>query len=783
MEYYAKSKEKILTEQEKEKVIKAFQNVIDVLNEELTEIEKDTLQKSLRNIRQKKEQQQKTLIEHTDEVMACAKYFFEQYRDYFTEKEKKLILFACQYHDYGKADLLFQRMVQKLNLSKVFEEEIKEIDMIPHGHLSACSLSREQVEREIEDLTDEDFSVLCTAIYHHHERADSADDEKFKNYIEKYYKPYIKEFLNEEHKVDIGVLFDILFFNDITGESITMEEKVWYQYLTVKGLLNKFDWTVSAGFEQAEEFCDRKKKQLKGAIDQQFKNHYHPMQVYMEEHKDSNLVIIAPTGSGKTEGSLLWLNGEKGFYTLPLRVSSNAIYKRIKNQYNYDHVALLHSSSINTYIEEAKEEKGLDNYERAKLLSYPLTICTVDQLFLFAYKALGTEIFPATLKYSKIILDEIQSYSPRVIATLVYCLKTICDMGGKFAIVTATFPPILKLFMRKNKLIEGKTYVFQDFTQDDMIKRHMLEIRNEDFNIEELVRKGEEKKVLVICNTIKKAQQLYEKISDKIEEVFLLHSKFLRRDRAILEKSIIEFAKEENKKGIWISTQIVEASLDIDFDILYTEMSTADSLLQRMGRCNRQGRHEPKCPNIIIFNTGNGVGFVYDKEIYDRSVKLLKHYENKIFIEAEKTQYINDVYKEDEIKNSKYYKAIGDHLNKLLDVKLLKYSKKEAQKEFRDIRSIAVIPYEIYEKKETLFKEGVQFLNKANVGKEARQIIREKFLDYTINQTIYNNTPNNLESIPIKGTNIHKIYANYEFDPETKKGRGLITQKEDDNYW
>ena len=107
MEYYAKSKEKILTEEEKEKVKKSFQNLIVALESELTLADRNTLQKSLKSIEDKKEQEQKTLTEHINETVACANHFFEQYGDYFTEKEKSLILFACQYHDYGKVDLLF----------------------------------------------------------------------------------------------------------------------------------------------------------------------------------------------------------------------------------------------------------------------------------------------------------------------------------------------------------------------------------------------------------------------------------------------------------------------------------------------------------------------------------------------------------------------------------------------------------------------------------------------------------------------------------------------------
>ena len=66
----------------------------------------------------------------------------------------------------------------------------------------------------------------------------------------------------------------------------------------------------------------------------------------------------------------------------------------------------------------------------------------------------------------------------------------------------------------------------------------------------------------------------------------------MQKDRARLEQEIMRFSEDRTKTGIWISTQIVEASLDIDFDFLYTEMCTADSLLQRMGRCFRKRVYE-----------------------------------------------------------------------------------------------------------------------------------------------------------------------------------------------
>lgn len=112
----------------------------------------------------------------------------------------------------------------------------------------------------------------------------------------------------------------------------------------------------------------------------------------------------------------------------------------------YKDVALLHSDSLSSYFDgtDGQFTDGNTRYEQAKLFSYPLTVCTVDQLFKFVYKAPGTEIFAATLKYSKLIIDEIQSYSPKIVAALIYGLSELKQMEGKFAIITATFSPVLE---------------------------------------------------------------------------------------------------------------------------------------------------------------------------------------------------------------------------------------------------------------------------------------------------------------------------------------------------
>ncbi len=100
---------------------------------------------------------------------------------------------------------------------------------------------------------------------------------------------------------------------------------------------------------------------------------------------------------------------------------------------------------------------------------------------------------------------------------------------------------------------------------------------------------------------------------------------YIQEDRAKLEKYIKEFA-DSDSNGIWITTQLVEASLDIDFDELHTENSTLDSLFQRFGRCYRSREYEENSPNIFIYTEkATGIGSIYDKDIVEKGLELLKN--------------------------------------------------------------------------------------------------------------------------------------------------------------
>lgn len=786
MEYYAKSKKVQFTSERINEIKKNMKNIEECLKENLTETDVEILNSSITDIAEKTEEKQKTLKEHHKDIVTCAEMFFLEYGEYFTEKEKKLVVEACRIHDLGKVNLVFQAMICP-KLAEKFHIDVRKTSQIPHGFLSAVTISLDEFDDLSELFSDKDFGPFITAVYYHHDREDHYNSPAIRKYAEKYYMKQIEEYLNRKiRKLNCSNLDDLLFRNNVYTGKYIPDSNAWKEYLLIKGLLNKFDYTVSAGYENAESAIDLHEKKLVKNIEK-FLNgkELRPAQKFMKMNRDKNLIVIAPTGSGKTEASLLWMNGEKSFYTLPLKVSSNAIYLRIKENYEYKDVALLHSDAMAVYLREYNGNEDIgEKYERSKMLSQPLTVCTVDQLFRFVYRALGTEIFAATLKYSKLVLDEIQAYEPRVIATIIYGLKMIQEMGGKFAIITATFPPVLKYFMEQYGLVEGKQYIFKDFTgkeyQVEKYPRHKVEIRHSEMNLDEIRLRGKNRKVLVICNTVSKSQKLYKKLEG--ENVWLLHSKYIRRDRAFLERKIMGFS-ESGESGIWITTQIVEASLDIDFDILYTEMCTADSLLQRMGRCNRKGRYCPNEANIVVFDNRNGVSegkrrSVYEDKLYDRSLELLSKYEHILFSEDKKTAYMNEVYSVDGVKETIYFENIQKDLKLFSEIHPTEYSADEA--EVRDIRSVTIVPENVYVENQNLFEYGVEFLKKPNMSREARSLIKSKLENLTLSLNLYQKFPAEVDRTTIgvsenrKITDIHRAQYNYEFDIESGKGRGIL---------
>lgn len=750
-----------------------------------------------------------TIEEHTNKLIELFNKFKEVYGKYFEKHELKLIKIACETHDLGKMNSRFQKkLYSSIKREKDFDTD-KKLDMlykelniteIPHGVLSCSFLDIDELKKEFDTVY---IKALASAIYNHHERkvvdnnGIDLENNKIKKIVEgdlfKYYKLY-----NENLKCSFRGIS-----NNEIKKGVDNDYEFWLKFIVIKGMLNKIDYAASVCVYNKEkriyEFGINKddfemtadnsyEKVLSKFKENQYK--LNDCQEFMNNNKDKNIIVVASTGIGKTEGALLWAGDSKTFYTLPIKVSINAIYERIKTQNYYDKekITILHSDAVSELMkEDADFGDAWDKYDKSKKLSYPFTVCTIDQLFYFVFKSLGTEIFPATLKYSKIIIDEIQSYTPEITAFILYGLKVINDLGGQFCIMTATLPPIIKELMEREniKFETPKTFIKKD-ENGNSIKRHFIkfiEFKDEeekDFEYNEILEKAKNKKVIIICNTVKRSQDVYIKLKEKNKqntEINLLHSRFIFRDRKEKETKIQDFASS-NKFGIWISTQIVEASLDIDFDILYTDMCSADSLLQRMGRCYRDRVYTEYEPNIFIYDTKVGVGneknSVYDLELYNRAVDFIKEYDNKIFTEEQKLEYINKVYNSKELENSDYLKSIYDNYNILEKLSPAFIDKSQAVDLFRAIDSVTVMPKEKYLSKNVnnIINEYFEIKNKEKKTKEdLKNLINKKneILGFTTSVRLYKKDKSNTGIKPLElGKNkFEKIFiVNLEYNEE-----------------
>ena len=680
-----------------------------------------------------------TILEHTNNLINNFKILIELYPN--IKVDKRLLLLACIYHDLGKINTKFQ--------SKLIRKKLTGIE-IPHGILSTAFINVKELLNN--NFTEEDIKILSYSVALHHERNTlEIENEDLKeeiksmknNYeifkselkqLEDKYFEIIKEkqkfliFPQEIKKISKKYysLNNRLYSKNLFNKKENTEE-IFNKYIILKGILNKIDY-ASSGYVNIEEKNDFLNNDLEKFLKNILKkNDWNDLQNFMIQNRNENVIVVAQTGYGKTEAGLLWIGNNKGFFTLPIRVAINSIYNRIiKNiiKENYENkIGLLHSDFKEFYISNFQEEKEnnlLEYIDKTRQFSLPLTICTIDQLFDFVFKYPGFELKVATLSYSKIVIDEIQMYSPELIAYLIYGIKFINNFGGKFAIMTATLPKIIPYLLEKENVDFISTNPFINNQ-----KRHNLKILEDKINIEFIKEKYKNNKILVVCNTIKKAKEIYEKLDISFEEKNLIHSRFIKMDRIKKEKEILEFAnpkinKEEKKYGIWIGTQVIESSLDLDFDILITELSDLNGLFQRMGRCYRNREINDFQYNCFVFikecSGIKGTNPIIDKEIHLKSKNVISKIDG-IISEEKKLKLIDEVYSYESLKDTKYFEKIIKNINYLKNYNI-EYGKtiRCVKKEFRNIFSYDVIPESIFENNKKEIESYIKILKSKNIS-------------------------------------------------------------------
>ena len=245
---------------------------------------------------------------------------------------------------------------------------------------------------------------------------------------------------------------------------------------------------------------------------------------------------------------------------------------------------------------------------------------------------------------SIILLDEIQSlpYKYWKIINLFF-KKLAYEYNCWIILMTATQPYIFKENEIKS-LVDNVDYYFNKF--DRVNYNFNLDSQNfEDFKKEFVDKISNDSKndYLVVLNTINSSKELYEFIKDYYSvmdydiylddcngicyigddiQLIYLSNNIIPKHR--LEK--INAIKESNRQSIVISTQLIEAGVDIDVDIIYRDLAPLDSLVQTAGRCNRSGNKEKGIVNVIYLKNENGKSyssFIYDSLLLNKTKEVL----------------------------------------------------------------------------------------------------------------------------------------------------------------
>lgn len=313
-------------------------------------------------------------------------------------------------------------------------------------------------------------------------------------------------------------------------------------------------------------------------------------------------IVVACTGAGKTD-FLLKRTKERVFYTLPFQASINAMYKRMtkdleKTNPDLD-IRVLHASSIVVKRKGTEEETVMQ-----PLFGSSIKILTPHQLAAIAFGLKGYEALLLDLKGCDVILDEIHTYTGISQSIVLKLVEILISIDCRIHIGTATMPSVLYQKVL-NLLGDNVLEVKLSEEEMDQFDRHIVhKVKAFDETITLITQAiSRKEKVLVVCNRVSKAQDLYKLLKDFYTDVdiLLLHSRFKRGDRNSKEKHLIGLDEQGNPTGqyntsknacIVVSTQIVEVSLDISFDLMITECAPIDALVQRFGRINRKRSKE-----------------------------------------------------------------------------------------------------------------------------------------------------------------------------------------------
>ena len=692
-----------------------------------------------------------SLLKHTENALKV----FSSIKEGFSEVPKLCgipqfwdnLFFAVFLHDFGKG-------------AKGFQDELKTGKKWNYRHeiLSAGFVS------SLDNLSEDDKMAIGLAIITHHKDIEELR-EKYATYPEN--NPGFERYKEKIRELDLAQLNNILDYIPEFSEKYLGKKLLNYHHIEnyseftdvyksyvlpyyrqykldekgslhgkygifLKGFLTASDHLASAGETEIKKTVEDIMKYIKF-------RHLRSVQEQAGKAKGS-LFLISPTGSGKTEAAILWAHNNQNitrskriFYILPYTASINYMYKRFTKLLGSDElVAVLHGKSsyflYKFFTEDDKELSYKDAKEKtkryqslAKKIFKPYKIMTPFQIIKAFFNLKGFEQNISEMAGGLFIFDEIHSYDPHTTALILQISKFVkTELNGRLLFMTATMPEFLKNIFQKELQISQE--IKMEKPELNKFTRHKINILPGNIKdniglIKKDIQNG--KKVLVVVNTVKQAQNIFSNLADLTSNSALLHSRFILRDREKIESTL-------NNRNLLVGTQAIEVSLDIDYDVLYSEPAPIDALLQRFGRVNRRGRKG--IAPVYIFSEGSGVKSgkrtIYDMERTKRSIDVLKNVGT--LQESGVQEIVNEVYvggySEEELKifneaSQNFYKFYRGN------VPFIDIHKKES--EFYNLfKSVEVIPLSFWDKymneiENKRFYEAMKYILPISIGQYA----------------------------------------------------------------
>ncbi len=384
----------------------------------------------------------------------------------------------------------------------------------------------------------------------------------------------------------------------------------------------------------------------------------------LDIEKDRKLSINVPTGTGKTiavYGAAFRLSErlieEKGIvpniiYNIPFMSVIDQNYDVLEeiltaNEVDISTDLILKYHSMSPIEYKDYEEKEYKNYDARFLVeNWQSTVITTTfvQLFNSIFKSGVNSIVHRFHKLagSIVILDEVQAVPTKYYPIIEDLFNILCDNFNCYIItVTATKPLFLegKELVINNHIIfkEMNRIIFENNTHIPLYLNEFKEVVLDD------IKHNNDKSILIILNTVKSTLDVFDYLKAELGEsrkIIYLSTEIIPKVRLEIIKEI----KDSKDKYILISTQLIEAGVDLDFDIVYRDIAPMDCINQSAGRANRNGAKGTGIVKLYkLMNNNNKIFafFVYSNSLLEATLTILK---DKRVIEENELWEINNEY-------------------------------------------------------------------------------------------------------------------------------------------